>query len=47
MKKIIKEAIQYDDETIILPGAYEYEENGINSMPMIFVNGEWLDWCED
>ena len=47
MKKRITEVIHYDDETIIHPGEYEYEENGINGWPMILVNNEWLDWCEE
>lgn len=48
-KILIKQDVKYDEDLlpIIKAGEYEYEEDGVNSWPMIRVNGEWWDWAAD
>ncbi len=43
---IIAEGFEYDEETFVYAGEYEYCDEGINGYPMILVNGEWLDICD-
>ena len=43
---IIAEGFEYDEETFVEAGEYEFEYEGINGYPMIKVNDELLDICE-
>ena len=42
-KIVIAQGFEYDEETFVEAGTYDFVEEGINGYPMILVNGEWLD----
>lgn len=39
----LNDGMQYDDETYVPAGTYEFKIYGINGWPMIKLNDEWLD----
>lgn len=48
-KILIKKEMTYDEDLlpVILPGIYNYVDDGINEWPMVEINGEWWDWAAD